>query len=165
MLYLSYALDDVRTPATLAVLSIALNYALNWTFLRVLGWGHAGLAASTSLVATLNYLGLFLAMRSRLDGIHGRRLGFALLRIAICAAAMGLLTYYSSTLVQYRFGEGFLARCMDLAVSVPLGATVFYSLCSLMKVPDLTLAVNAFGGPVMKFIRRSPYANIWRGGV
>src|SRR5207249_3540182 len=37
-----YALDDARTPMLVSVLSMATNYALNWLFVRRLGFGHLG---------------------------------------------------------------------------------------------------------------------------
>ncbi len=160
-----YALNDVRTPATVAVVSIAANYGLNWTFLRVFGWGHAGLASSTSVVATLNFLVLFFAIRSRLSGVHGRRLLLGLLKIGLSAAAMGVACHYSSALIQHSFGAGFVARLTDIAVSVPLGAAVFWGLCSTLKVPELALATEAVVGKTLAALRRAGYAKIGRGGA
>src|SRR6185369_12216639 len=45
-----YALDDTRVPMLVSILSIVTNFVLNWTFVRVLGFGHVGLALSTSAV-------------------------------------------------------------------------------------------------------------------
>src|SRR4029077_4861791 len=76
-----YALDDARTPMLVSLVSIAVNYVLNWTFVRRLGFGHVGLALSTSAVALGNFGLLYVVLRRRI-GPLGRRLPVALARIA-----------------------------------------------------------------------------------
>ena len=51
-------------PMLVSLLSIAVNFGLNWFFRFRLGWGHRGLALSTSLVAITNFLLLYMMMRS-----------------------------------------------------------------------------------------------------
>ena len=48
-----YALADARTPMLISLLSIAVNYAMNSLLVR--RFGHVGLAASTSVVALVNF--------------------------------------------------------------------------------------------------------------
>src|SRR5437660_3919547 len=45
-----------NTPMLVSFLAIGANLFLNWLFTFRLGWGHRGLAFSTSLVATINFL-------------------------------------------------------------------------------------------------------------
>src|SRR5437879_4760014 len=54
-----YAIDKRKTPMNVSFLAIGLNLFLNWLFTFRLGWGHRGLAFSTSLVATINFLLLY----------------------------------------------------------------------------------------------------------
>src|SRR5439155_1656214 len=82
-----YALDDARTPMLVSLVSIAVNYALNWTFVRRLGFGHVGLALSTSAVALGNFGLLYLVLRRRIGALGGR-LRAALARIAVATAVM-----------------------------------------------------------------------------
>src|SRR5439155_1824123 len=51
-----YAIDKRKTPMVVSFLAIGTNLFLNWLFTFRLGWGHRGLALSTSLVATINFL-------------------------------------------------------------------------------------------------------------
>src|SRR3989442_3038682 len=68
-----------------SVLSMATNYALNWLFVRRLGFGHVGLALATSAVALGNFGLLFVLLRRRVGGF-GRAAVTA--RIALATAVM-----------------------------------------------------------------------------
>src|SRR5439155_14714551 len=67
-----YALGDARTPMLVSVVSIGVNYALNWTFVRRLGFGHLGLALATSAVALGNFALLYAFLRRRIGPFGGR---------------------------------------------------------------------------------------------
>ena len=69
-----YALHDARTPMIISFCSIAVNFFTVLTMTRVAGFGHAGLALSTSAVAMFSCVALFLVMRKRIGGIYGRNL-------------------------------------------------------------------------------------------
>ena len=138
-----YALDDVRIPMAASVISIIINYTLNWVFVRLLGWGHGGLAFSTSVVAIFNFSLLIWFMREKISGVHGRRLLFAVLKIAVASTAMGVVCGLSSLLLGQSLGEGFWARLLNLSVSVPLGVAVLYFLCRLLGVQELEAAQQA----------------------
>jgi putative peptidoglycan lipid II flippase len=141
-----YALNDVRIPMAASLVSIFVNYLLNWTFLRVLGWGHGGLAFSTSLVASFNFLALFWLMRNKIGGMEGRRLSWGLLKIIAASALMGLSCWLSSGTIQDVFGDGSMGRLVNLVVSVPLGLAVLYGSCRFLRVQELEEAQKAIAG-------------------
>jgi putative peptidoglycan lipid II flippase len=157
-----YALNDVRIPMAASLASIALNYMLNWTFVRVLDWGHGGLAFSTSLVATFNFLALFWFMRQKVHGIEGRRLAWGVSKICLASALMGAMCALSSFAVRSGFGESAWARLLDLSVSVPLGLLVLYRCCRALGVQELDLAQQATLGRIRGPARRpsEPYDRI-----
>lgn len=139
-----YALNSVRIPMLVSLLSIGLNFALNKTFIDGLGLGHWALALSTSLVATLNFVLLAAAMRVKAGGIQGRRLLYAAVKIGGASACMGACCWLCSGAVESAVGAGsFLGRLAALAASIPLGIAVLYSLCRLMGLPELELAQRA----------------------
>ena len=141
-----YALNDVRIPMAASVASIFLNYTLNWTFVRVLGWGHGGLAFSTSLVATFNFLVLFWLMRIKIEGIEGKRLTLDLIKIVVASALMGLCCWLSSISIQDFFGDGSIGRLLTLIISVPLGLAILYGSCRFLGVQELEAAQQAISG-------------------
>jgi putative peptidoglycan lipid II flippase len=55
-----YARQDIRTPVTIAVIVLALTQAMNAVFVPM--FGHAGLALSVSLGATINAVWLFIGL-------------------------------------------------------------------------------------------------------
>src|SRR3984885_2248191 len=67
-----YALHDARTPMIVSLISIAVNYGTASLFIHGTELGHAGLALSTSVVAIFGAVALFLILRSRIGGVHGR---------------------------------------------------------------------------------------------
>ena len=139
-----FALNSVRTPMFVSLFSIALNFGLNKYFIDHLGLGHWALALSTSLVASLNFVLLFGFMRSKVDGIEGRRLLKGGLKVTAAAAAMGACCWGCARLIESGLGAGtFVGRLAALAVAVPLGIAVLYALCRQMRLPELDLAQRA----------------------
>lgn len=138
-----YALNDVRIPMVASVASIFLNYLLNWTFVRVMGWGHGGLAFSTSLVVTFNFLVLFWLMQRKISRLLERHLLISVAKILGASLVMGTVCWVSSQSVTYVFGEGAPARLLDLVFSISLGVLIFYGLCHFLRVPELNNARQA----------------------
>lgn len=87
-----YALEDARTPMHVALLSIVINYAMNWGLVRGLGFGHEGLALSTSTVALVNCGVLYLVLRRRI-GALGTDFSHALTRIGAATAVMSVVAH------------------------------------------------------------------------
>ena len=91
-----YAIGKRKTPMMVSFLAIGLNLLFNWVFTFHLGWGHRGLAFSTGLIASCNFLLLYALMRSHLQGLEtgrmlrlvGKLLLATLALVALCAASM-----------------------------------------------------------------------------
>jgi putative peptidoglycan lipid II flippase len=68
-----YALQDIRAPLVVSILSMITNAALNWVFIATLGMDHRGLALSTSCTMTLSLAWLWVLLRRRggLAGLGG----------------------------------------------------------------------------------------------
>ena len=121
-----YALGDSRTPMFVGIGAIAVNAATAFTTVRVLGFGHAGLALSLSTVSIFSALMLLIP---RIGGVGGREIAVSLGKIAVASGAMGA----ACLLVVRMVGS----RWLNLAVGVPVGAVVFYGAASLMRVREL----------------------------
>ena len=149
-----YALHDARTPMIVSLISIAVNYATAATMLRAAGFGHAGLALSTSAVAIFGAAALFIILRNRIGGIYGRDLVDSLWRITAASAVMGAAVWGSSRLMQSWLGQGALAHLADLTVSIPLGLVVLYVACRLLRVAELELATRSVLNPLMRRLQK-----------
>ena len=130
-----YALNDARTPALISLASIVTNYVLNWTLVRHLGFGHAGLALSTSVVATLNFLLLYGLLRRRIGSL-GNEILLTVARIGVAVLAMGIVgTLVDGALADALGPHGTTSYAVRLLVGGGLGAFVFWLGCVLLGVP------------------------------
>ncbi len=152
-----YALQDSRTPMIISFGSIVVNFVVAMVTVQFLGWGHSGLAMSTSAVATFSAVALFVIMRNRIGGIYGRNLWSSFVKISTASAIMGGAVYASSYLIHRMLGQVKLASFADLFLSIPLGLTVLWLACRAMSVPELEEAITALAGPLRRrlpFLRR-----------
>lgn len=145
-----YALGDSRTPMLVSLSSIAINFVAVSMLVQQPGFGHAALAMSTSLVALFGFLVQFLVLRHKMGGIYGRNLLTSTLRILAASMVMGAVVAGSSHVVLLWLGTTKMAYLTDLAVSIPLGALVFYGACRMLRIDELELAVAAISGPLRR---------------
>jgi putative peptidoglycan lipid II flippase len=138
-----YALDDARTPMLVSLASIAVNYAAASSMIRFAGLGHAGLALSTSLVASFSAVALLEAIRRKIGGVDGRQLAVSFVKIAVASAVMGAVCFAASRTLQSYLGVSRWMRLLELAVSIPLGLAVFYAICRMSGLPELESAQRA----------------------
>jgi len=132
-----YAIDRRNLPMLVSFFSIATNYGLNWLFTFHLGWGHRGLAFSTSLVATINFVLLYLFMNrcaGRLD--HGAILG-GIARLALASVPMALLCIAArQTVFANLEAMTFWEKLLGVGGTVGVGAAVFLIGVIVLKVEE-----------------------------
>ncbi|MGA3077563.1 MAG: murein biosynthesis integral membrane protein MurJ [Bryobacteraceae bacterium] len=151
-----YALNDARTPMLVSLVSILVNLAVASTMVKLAGLGHLGLALSTSAVALFGSVALFLLLRRRIQRMHGRALASSVAKILCASAAMGAVCYLSSSGVHHWLGARKLAQIADVAISIPLGAAVYYALCRAMRVAELEAAWAALATPLARRFSAAP---------
>jgi len=91
-----YALDRRKTPMMVSFSAVILNFVLNWVFTQQLGWGHRGLALSTSCIATSNFLLLYVLMRGHLGKLESRALLTLLGKVTLASAVLALVCWLGS---------------------------------------------------------------------
>lgn len=138
-----YTLHDSRTPMVVSLWSIAVNFCVSWYVTRHTSIGHPGLALSTSVVALFNFLVLFVILRNRIGGVYGRSLLATFVKVCAAASVMGACVWGSSRMIQASLGIHLAARLVDLAVSIGLGLAVYYSMCRMLRVEELALAMRS----------------------
>jgi putative peptidoglycan lipid II flippase len=131
-----YALDDARTPMLVSLFSIAVNF-ITATYMVQTSLRHAGLALATSAVSVASFVLLLLVLRRKIGHVNGRALFTTFGKTAIAGVVMGLLCFTSSGMIHNLLGMTHKAAFTDLAVSIPLGAGVYFALCKLMHVHGL----------------------------
>ncbi|MCC6537137.1 MAG: murein biosynthesis integral membrane protein MurJ [Bryobacterales bacterium] len=147
-----YALKDSRTPMLLSFSSIVVNYAAAWAMMRFTRLGHAGLALTTSVVATFSFLGLLWLLRQRVGSIHGRELASTTGRALLAALGMGAALTLLVTGLERLLGNSLGASAVRTAVCIPAGALVFYFVCRALRVAELPLAVSGLLAPLQRWV-------------
>ena len=149
-----YALGDARTPMYVSLASIAINYGTAVAMIRFTGFGHAGLAVSTSAVALFGFLALIEILRRRIAGVYGRTLAATVGKVSAASVVMAGAMWLSTNAMESWLGVSQLARLADVAVSIPLGLLVYYVVCKGLGVTELDVAIRGFTGPFRRRLQR-----------
>ncbi|HEX5259719.1 MAG TPA: murein biosynthesis integral membrane protein MurJ [Sphingomicrobium sp.] len=138
-----YARHDTRTPMRYAMISIAINLALNLAF--ILPLKHVGPPLATALASTVNVWMLYHTLKKRGHFEADRRLRRRVPRLAIAAALMGVALFWFSPLVDPYLSGSILRRAGGLVVLVGAGVAVYAVACFLtgaFVVDDLRLMMR-----------------------
>jgi putative peptidoglycan lipid II flippase len=136
-----YSLRDSKTPVTVSVISVLANLGINLMLVRVMGF--RGLALGTALAAMFNAGTLLFLLRQRLDGLEGRRLVVAFVKIACASVVMGFAAHYTSQWVAARVPPaGTLWRAIELAGAIAVGIAVLVASARVLRIAEFD---EAFG--------------------
>ena len=149
-----YALKDARTPMMISLLSIIVNYLVAGIVTQKMGLGHSGLALSTSAVAIVGFLILYLTLRRRVGGLYGRNLMRTVLQVTLASAIMGATTWLLTKQMEEIAGTLRMGHLANILVCIPVGIAVFYGACKMLGVAELDLAFGAVTGPITRRFKR-----------
>ncbi|HEY1770145.1 MAG TPA: murein biosynthesis integral membrane protein MurJ [Chthoniobacterales bacterium] len=133
-----YALDKRHLPMIVSLISIAVNFGLNWLFTFHLGLGHRGLALSTSFVALTNFLLLYFLMRRHTGRLETGAMLSSLGKIALAGAVLGAICWFAHARFfpdVTRLSEW--KRIIDLLVTIVLGIGAFFGTAYLLRITEL----------------------------
>jgi putative peptidoglycan lipid II flippase len=146
-----YALGDSRTPMIVSMASVLVNGLAAFIMVRGIGFGHAGLALTTSVVSTFTSLTLLLLLRAKIGGIEGRSMLVSLAGILGAAAVMGLVCRTVVVASHALPIAPVLSRIADVAIGIPAGAAAFYAAAAALRVSELHETRDAL---LEKFVRK-----------
>src|SRR6266566_3265450 len=140
-----YAIGKRNTPMVVSFFAIGANLFLNWLFTFRLGWGHRGLAFSTSLVATINFLLLYALMRRHTRRLETRQTLIVLGKICLAGALLALVCW----LANYWWLDAwaslrFFAKLATLLVTIAFGVIVFFGAAFLLRVGEVQDIIDVF---------------------
>ncbi|MGC1481035.1 MAG: murein biosynthesis integral membrane protein MurJ [Chthoniobacterales bacterium] len=139
-----YAIDRKWTPMLVSFGAILLNIALNYYLIFVVGFGHRGLALSTAVSATLNFLTLYWLMHRATGDLETPRLLSVIVRCGLAAAAMGTLCWFVFANYGERMLEGpLLWRLGILAALIGMSGLIYAGGCWLLRVEAMRDAADA----------------------
>ena len=139
-----YALGKRKTPMLVSFIAVALNLLLNWIFTRELGWGHRGLAFSTSCVATSNFLILYLLMRSHLGRLESHALLVLLAKVALASAVLFAVAWSGAHWLLADWAvQPFWPTCLALLLVIALAAAAFFVCANALRIGEVHEIVTA----------------------
>jgi putative peptidoglycan lipid II flippase len=140
-----YAIGKRNTPMVVSFLAIGANLFLNWLFTFRLGWGHRGLAFSTSLVATINFLLLYALMRRHTRRLETRQTLISLGKICLAGAALALVCW----LANYWWLDAwaslrFFQKLATLLIAIALAVITFFAVAFWLRISEVQDIIDVF---------------------
>ncbi len=123
-----YAFKNVKTPLKVALISIVVNFVLDWILIRFMDVG--GLALSTSLVAICNVFILITILRKKVGSLGGKRIIKSYSKIFLASAVMGTVVYFLWSWISCFAYQSLPALIFSLLTVIILGAGI-YILCTV----------------------------------
>ncbi len=140
-----YAIGKRNTPMVVSFLAIGANLFLNWLFTFRLGWGHRGLAFSTSLVATINFLLLYLLMRRHTRRLETRQTLVGLAKICLAGALLALVCWAANYWWLDAWASlRFFQRLAILLAAIAFGAATFFGAAFFLRVSEVEDIIDVF---------------------
>src|SRR5438552_84341 len=138
-----YAVGKRNTPMVVSFLAIGSNLFLNWLFTFRLDWGHRGLAFSTSLVATINFVLLYALMWQQTRRLETRQLFAGLGKICVAGVLLALVCWAANhwwldAWERLRFFEKLFALLAAIVASL----ITFFGAAFLLRVDEVQDVVD-----------------------
>jgi len=138
-----YAIDKRWLPMLVSLFALTLNLGCNWFFVFVMHWGHASLALTTSITATVNFLILFGAMQKFVGDLGARDLLELLARLTVAGAAMAAVCLLAThCFFQNPAHLAWGLRTGGLLVTVAAAAAVYFAAARVLRVAEARDALD-----------------------
>jgi putative peptidoglycan lipid II flippase len=140
-----YAVGKRNTPMLVSFLAIGANLFLNWLFTFRLGWGHRGLAFSTSLVATINFLLLYVLMRRYTRRLETRQMLIGLAKIFVAGAVLALVCWAANYLWLGAWSDmRFFQKLAILLATIAVAGAAFFGAAFLLRITEVQDIIDVF---------------------
>jgi putative peptidoglycan lipid II flippase len=133
-----YAIGKRNTPMLISFFAIGTNLFLNWLFTFRLGWGHRGLALSTSLVATINFLFLYALMWRHTGRLETQQMFIALGKICVASALLAAVCWLANSWWLNAWEQmRLLQKSIALMLTIAIGAGTFFGAAFLLRLNEV----------------------------
>jgi putative peptidoglycan lipid II flippase len=138
-----YAINKRNLPMLVSLFSIAVNFGLNWFFRFRLGWGHQGLALSTSVVAITNFVLLYVMMRSHTRNLETTTLLATLIKLMVAGAVLALVCLAAQRLFFYSLQDlRIWHKAIELTITLAVASASFFGAAYLLRVAEVEDVVS-----------------------
>jgi putative peptidoglycan lipid II flippase len=149
-----YAADRRWIPMLASFGAIGLNVILNYVLIFQVGMGHRGLALSTALSATANFLVLFFVMRRQLGGFEGGLFVRTLLSCGVAGAALAGVAWAGAEWMEtWWAGAKVVGKAGGVGGVIAVSGLTYLALCWVLRVPEIRSAWALVGRKLGRFGR------------
>jgi putative peptidoglycan lipid II flippase len=144
-----YAMQDTWTPVVWAVIAVVSNIVLMLVLVDPMG--VEGLALALSISATLEVIGLLIALRRRLGTLDGRFLLASVARSSAATVAAGVAMFATLSALNVTLpglGDVTFGRLLTLLIPAGVGGLVFLGTALILRAPELAT--------LRRLVRRTP---------
>jgi putative peptidoglycan lipid II flippase len=130
-----YSMQDTKTPALAAVVSMVTNIVLALTLMDVLR--HVGLALATAIAAMVNSGILLTALSRKLGGLDWSALAKSVGRSLVAVAPVILASLWIADLAVWGREGDWIAKAVVLFVGIGLSVTGYIGVHALLRSEEL----------------------------
>jgi putative peptidoglycan lipid II flippase len=135
-----YALGDGNTPFKVSIVSIFVNFTLDFLLWQPLG--APGISLATVGVMIVTFIIFLVILNKRLNGLPWEELGLPLFGIFGASSIAGFITWLLSSGWQQLVPSNFFTLVLQLAILGSIGLGIFGLIATQLRVPELDILVG-----------------------
>ncbi|HEY3382304.1 MAG TPA: murein biosynthesis integral membrane protein MurJ [Vicinamibacterales bacterium] len=144
-----YTLRDSRTPVAVSMITVAVNVALS--LLLVGPFGYRGLAFGTALASLFSAATLLWLLRRRLDGIDGRRLATASIKVGVASLGMAAAVWATERgLGSFAPGPSLAAQLVRVGGAIAAGIVALAGAARLLRIAEFNEAARTVSARIFR---------------
>ena len=133
-----YAIEKRWFPMIASLIALIVNIGCNYVFVFVFKWGHESLALTTSIVASLNFVFLYLAMIRYSGDVGTKGLIVSFVKIGAATAVMAVVCYFGNRLLLGDLTElCFVMKAGWLIGLIGVAAGAYFAVAKLLRVAEV----------------------------
>ncbi len=157
-----YALDDAKTPMYVSLASIVIHVATSFGMMQLLshvgqsaerpnGYGHAGVALATSIVALVNFLALAFLMKRRIDRINGGDILRSVGKTVVASAVMSLIAYIVYYALNRSLGsQTLIVKLIETLIPIGVAGATFFLAARLLGLEEIAKVTRIVKGKLQR---------------
>ncbi len=133
-----YAIDKRWFPMFASLIALVVNIVCNYVFVFIFKWGHESLALTTSIVASLNFFFLYIAMTRYAGDVGTKGIVISFLKIGAATAVMASMCIAANRYVFTDLGNmALLMKAVWLGGVVAVAAGAYFLIALLLRVDEV----------------------------
>ncbi len=135
-----YALGDGNTPFKVSIVSIFVNFTLDFLLWQPLG--APGISLATVGVMMVTFIIFLVILNKRLNGLPWEELGLPLFGIFGASSIAGFITWLLSSGWQQFVPSNFFTLILQLVILGSIGLGIFGLIATQLAIPELDILVD-----------------------